>query len=462
MGFFEKLFNPNSLSEDKTAYGSGDKTIRIVPHDKCTGCGACYNGCPAKAISMEYDGDGFVYPIVSDETCIGCGKCQKNCPVLNPVTLNKQPKAYALWADEEIRAVSSSGGFFSVLAQSVLKDGGVVFGAAYSDDYRYVHHICATTPEELGRLRGSKYVHSNTEETYTAVEAYLKAGRQVLYTGCACQIAGLYGFLGGDRPNLLTADIVCHGAPSLKAYRAFLDEKSAGKTIDKVDFREKAYWKWGTAPSIFFSDGSVYRENDKGSYFKGFLGGIITRECCGSCPYAKINRVGDFTMGDFWGVDQVDPEITDKNGTSLALFNSPKGEAYFKQIKQSCTLAKREDVKQILEVAKTRNGQLLHSTRNHNNRAVFFEQLDKMSFSEAINLALTKYRYDIGYVGWWDSKNYGSALTCFALNRTLKNMGYSVLMLEHPGIKPKDHYDSYGIDFARHFYECSKIYFRSG
>lgn len=434
-----------------------DKTIRIVPHDKCTGCGACYNRCPKDAIEMREDREGFLFPTVLDN-CISCGACKSACPVLKPVKLNDTPRCYAVWADRETRLVSSSGGMFSVLARKIIAEGGAVFGAVYGKNFETVEYACAESEEELQPLRGSKYVQSSTGLAYRKVKKLLEKGTPVLFTGCPCQVAGLYAFLGKRYADLYTADIVCHGAPSPKVYRSYLSEIAGGRKLKKVDFREKAYWGWGTATSLFFDDGSEFR-NDcyQDLYWKGFLGGMITRQCCENCRYTKITRVGDFTLGDFWGVDQIDTGCNDKNGTSLVLVNSEKARKIFNELAEGCELCKEEKVNAVTELAKTRNGQLVHPTKSHPRRGLFFENAEKMSFTQAYNIAANRRRYDIGYVGWWDSENYGSSLTCFAINRTLKNMGYSVLMLEHPGIKPERSENSYGIQFARHFYDISRI-----
>ena len=436
-------------------------SVEMVPHNRCTGCGACMNICPKGAIKMSPDSEGFLFPSVDEESCGNCGKCERICPAVHPIKLNANPGVYSVWAENDIRKKSSSGGMMTLLARYIFEQGGAVCGAAFSEDYMTVHHIWANNEAELERIRGSKYVQSTTEPTYAETRTRLNQGQFVLYTGCPCQIAGLYRYLGKDYANLLTADIVCHGVPSPKVYRSYITELSGKKTLEKVDFREKAYWGWGTATSLFFTDGSTYR-NDcfKDPYWRGFLGGLITRESCGTCRYSRINRVGDFTLGDFWGIGTIDPESDDKKGTSLVLVNSSKGRKVFKNLIGNTALVRKQNLDDVIELAKTRNGNLLHPTKSHTSRSSFFRYAGESPFFDAFEKSISptpKYKFDIGYVGWWDSKNYGSALTCFALNRTLQNMGYSVLMLEHPGIKPRDKNNSYGMQFAQHFYDCSQI-----
>lgn len=429
--------------------------IDLINKNDCTGCGACYNKCPFNAITMESDANGFTYPQINSDKCMDCGLCYKVCPVDNPVEKNKKPDAYAVWAEDEIRMKSSSGGMFTLLANYVLENNGAVCGARYSEDYMSVYHAWATNMDELSLLRGSKYVQSNIGKTYKEAKAFLDAGRLVLYTGCPCQIAGIKNYLGKDYGNLILVDIVCHGVPSPKVYRSYIKEKAGSVSVEKMDFREKAYWGWGTATSLFMKDGSVYRENCfKDPYWVGFLSGLITRKCCSECPYTQIKRVGDFTIGDFWGVKDIKPHCDDAKGTSLVLVNNGKAKQILKKIKVNCALLEQVDIEKVEECAKTRNGQLLHPTRENTRRKKFFDLFtkDESNFVNCFNRAQ---RYDVGYVGWWDSINYGSALTSFAMNRTLKKMGKTVIMLEHGGIKPNA--NSYGLQFARKFFDCSKI-----
>ena len=429
--------------------------IENISKKSCTGCGACYSKCPKNAIVMERNDEGFLFPKINADLCVDCGLCYKVCPVDSPAKLGDKPEVYAAWADMETRLKSSSGGFFSIIANYVLEKGGAVCGARYTDDYEGVFHAWAESKEELCALRGSKYLQSETGDTYRQAKEYLEQGRMVLYSGCACQIAGLKNYLGKDYDNLVTADIVCHGVPSPKAYRSYVLEKADGVPIEKMDFREKEYWGWGTAISLFKKDGTVYRDDCyKDPYFVGFLSGLITRECCATCPYTQLNRVGDFTLGDFWGIKEVSEKLDDRNGTSLVIVNTPHGQKLFKTLKENCAMVENVALKTVKEIAKKRNGQLLHPTKENSRRQRFFELLkaNESKFVEAYNRAQ---RYDVGYVGWWDSINYGSALTSFAMNRTLKNMGKSVIMLEHHGIRPNR--DSYGLQFARKFFECSKI-----
>ena len=435
------------------------KTVRRIPEENCTGCGACYNICPAGAITMKAGSEGFLFPEIDARRCVYCSKCLKVCQAAREPSLREKQDCYALaLKDSSLRGKSSSGGAFTLLASYVLDRGGMVCGAVFSEDYSEVYHCWAGDKSSLGPMRGSKYVQSDTRRTYAETKDYLKAGRYVLYTGTPCQIYGLRCFLGCDHEKLITADIVCHGVPSPYVYKKYLSEIRKDRSIVRLDFRDKEKWGWGTATSLFFSDGTAYY-NDcyKDPYWRSFLSGLSTRKSCGSCRFASIHRTGDLTIGDFWGVFELDKSCDDGKGTSLLLVNSTKGKRVFREIRSGLLFCRQFPAETVYELAKRRNGQLIGAKKPHELRPVFFEKIaEGAGFHEAFD-CVTRL-YDVGYVGWWDSKNYGSALTAFAMNRTLRSMGKSVIMLEHPGLmKGAGLEQSNGIRFARKYYTCSEI-----
>lgn len=441
-----------------------DKTIANVPHDQCTGCGACYNKCPVNAIEMKEDRKGFLSPVVDTDICTNCGLCTKHCPVINREYIRKykekQPDCYAMMASDKIRSQSSSGGMFSVLAEYILSNNGIVCGASYSENYTYVEHVIVDNKDNLGYLRGSKYVQSNTRQTYKEIENHIKKGGWALYTGTPCQIAGIRAYLKKDYDNLILVDIVCHGVPSPKVYRKYLQEKANGRELIKSDFRDKAFWGWGTATSFFFDDGSTYRGSCyEDAYWRAFLGGLSTRECCSTCEYANIDRIGDFTIGDFWGVGTLDKSCDDGRGTSLVMCNSQKAKELVGKLRNKFRLFQKISHSAVEELAKTRNGQLLYPKEKHWAHERFFWLLDMKPFSIAYDYAVNS-KYDVGVTGWWYNENYGGTLTYFALNKVLRKMGQTVLMISKcspdPNYKPK--YDSIPYRFATKHYNISKNY----
>ena len=207
--------------------------INIIDKKNCCGCNACVQHCPKSCITMQEDGEGFLYPIVDQEVCIDCGLCQKVCPVLNQGEERKPLQVYAANnPNEEVRMQSSSGGVFTLLAETIIQEGGVVFGVRFNDDWEVIHDY-TETKEGLAAFRGSKYVQSRIGESYCQVERFLKKGRKVLFTGTPCQIAGLNLFLRKEYDNLLTVDFICHGVPSPGVWKSYLEELIALKGNQK-------------------------------------------------------------------------------------------------------------------------------------------------------------------------------------------------------------------------------------
>lgn len=409
-----------------------EKTIYKLDKDKCTGCEACTNACPVDAISMTYNYEGFLYPTICEDKCIGCGKCAAVCPELNMErTLGlRHPEGdcYASCGDTDLRLKSSSGGMFSVLAEQVYAEKGMVCGAVYSDDYRKVFHIASTDSADLERMRGSKYVQSENGFTYRAVKQALKEGKKVLYSGCPCQVAGLYSYLGDNPDNLLTVDIVCHGANSTYAYNSYIDEIANGREIEKVNFRDKSKFGWSTPVSITFKNGENFMKawNDN-KWYDAFLGGMIYRKNCYNCHYTNTTRVGDITLGDFWGVHTIKKEYTDGKGTSLTLINTEKGKKAYEAVEGKLLLSEKAS----LEIAKKFNGQLHSNAKRAVGRDYFFNHLQKDGFHKSWWYG-HGWRYDVGLVGWWFATNYGSALTYYALGKYLMDMGKLPIMIRIP------------------------------
>lgn len=409
-----------------------DKSIIKVGHDICTGCAACANICPTQAIKMDYDGEGFIYPYVTETKCINCGKCYSVCPAIKFEFKNTpDPECYAAWASDDLRKVSSSGGIFSVLALYVLNMQGIIYGARFTNDYLNVEHIYAENKEQLKELRQSKYIQSKiSENLFKEIKKQLNLGRYVLFCGCPCQVAGLINYLSRQYKNLITCDLVCHGANSLKAYHAFLKDKSNNRKILSVNFRDKSVYPWSTITDIRFSDGTQYLQTgDTCTWYKGFLNGITVRDICLKCPYAKTPRVGDFTLGDWWHVQKIDPSLNDRKGTTQLLTNTDKSKHILGEIKKNLKLLKPTS----LDYAKIANPSLKEPMKTRGYRELFFENLDKTGYDIAVNRALNKH-FDIGVIGWWYNDNYGGVLTCYSLYSVLKKLGYTVLMIDIPTI----------------------------
>lgn len=345
--------------------------IRIVDPSHCCGCSACVQRCPKQCISLREDAEGFLYPEVDASLCVDCGLCEQVCPELHPDAERQPLQTFAaVNPDAEVRRTSSSGGVFTALAEVVIDAGGVVFGAAF-DEHWEVRHRYAETREELAAFRGSKYVQSVIGDTFLQAERFLKSGRQVLFSGTPCQIAGLRRFLRRDYDHLLCVDFVCHGVPSPGVFRAYLAEEMTkiarqgekkysfafstipsipkadalaarlGCRIEDIRFRDKTNgWKKfsfalslskasAAGEKIQFCALNGFTEN---AFMQAFLRDLILRPSCYACP-AKCFRSGsDLTLGDYWGVEHEAPHLDDDGGTSLVFANSGRGQQFLSSL----------------------------------------------------------------------------------------------------------------------------------
>lgn len=302
-----------------------------VDFEKCTGCGACVQRCPKQCISWAQREFGFRYPQIDKDVCINCGLCEKVCPIDKVLEVPAAQKAYAaVHKDAEVLAKSTSGGAFTAIADAVFAQGGIVYGAAMLDDMQ-VKHIRTTGKDDFEGLRSSKYLQSDTGTTYQIVEQDLKQGKTVLYSGTPCQIDGLKNFLGKDYENLYTADIVCHGVGSQTYFDKYMDfaRERYGK-IKALRFRSKEYAGWSCGGGVVVVVGSSdclkkipYRDFDN-YYYSYFLSGDIYRRSCYTCKYANTQRVGDFSLGDYWGVEALNLPLRTENGCSLLLVNNQR------------------------------------------------------------------------------------------------------------------------------------------
>lgn len=330
--------------------------LQITDKSKCCGCNACVQRCPKQCIVMHEDEEGFLYPQVDVTLCVDCGLCEKVCPML---AQNDVKKALQIFAaknkNEHQRLRSSSGGIFILLAEQTIKMGGVVFGARFDKNWE-VEHCYVETIEELEPLMRSKYVQSRIGNTYKEAEQFLKEGRRVLFVGTSCQISGLHRFLRKDYNNLLSVDFICHGVPSPGIWRKYLQEiknnalqsEAAGKNtvlpfslksmpvITGINFREKGLGGYGWKKYGFVVHGKSPLKGDQNSvllsvdfgkdiYMKGFLRNLYLRPSCYNCLVKSGKSQSDLTIGDFWGISKLKPEIDDDKGIGAILVYTHKG-----------------------------------------------------------------------------------------------------------------------------------------
>jgi coenzyme F420-reducing hydrogenase beta subunit len=332
---------------------------------------------------MVLDGEGFLYPEIVAGKCVKCGRCRLVCPVISRERLPRHaaaPRVVAAWnLDPEIRRQSSSGGVFTVLAEEILARGGVVFGAGFDSQWQ-LRHQAARSPAELAQFRGSKYLQSDTGDSFSRIQEWLQQGTWVLFTGTPCQVAGLYAFLGTSYETLLTCDLVCHGAPSPKVFRKYVESMAKGEPVTSFCFRDKRQgWKRYRV-AMKTADGPEYCVSGSEDLFmQGFLNDVYLRPSCHVCPAIGIPRQGDITLGDFWGIGKTRPELDDDQGTSLILLNSPQGQAFFDHCASRLFVAEAS-----LETAIQGNPSLVRPATAHPARKKFFKNLDRIDFPTLI------------------------------------------------------------------------------
>lgn len=324
--------------------------IQIKDKSKCCGCEVCVQVCPKHCINFTQDHEGFFYPVVDVEDCIQCGLCEKVCPVLHPYNEHKPQEALAaINNNDEVRKESSSGGVFTLLAEEIISQGGAVFGVRFDENWQAVFDYAETT-EALAAFRGSKYLQARVGNSFTKCKQLLEQGRKVLFSGTQCQIAGLLHFLRRPYPNLLTVDFICHGVPSPKVWQHYLGEVvQAGKqAIADIKFRDKRLgWKRFSFTLDYNEQNRCYNLTSpftQNTFMNAFLANLILRPSCYSCPAKGGRSNSDITIADFWGIDQVNPEMFDDRGTSLVLIHTERGQLALKRNQLKFASASYDDV----------------------------------------------------------------------------------------------------------------------
>ena len=372
--------------------------LDIISKVDCTGCSSCANSCQVNCISMEPDEKGFLYPVVDRDICLHCGLCETTCPVLNKDRF--QIPAHSLFygcknSDDSVRRSSSSGGFFHELARSVIEQGGVVFGAKFSDDFKRVYHACATTMDEVRPMMVSKYVQSEIGQSYDNVKKLLNEGRTVLFSGTPCQIAGLKSFIGDEPDHLILAEVVCHGIPSAMVWDIYLTEleNQHHSKVNHVSFRDKTNGWHRSDFVVGFEDGTEFRQaNSDNPFMKAFLKNLSIRPSCSACHFKRFVSGADITMGDFWGSTELGPSYSDDTGISIVALNTNKGCHCFDWVRQGLVGVVELDEK----TAFTFNESYAGSVVLNENSAIFFASLSKGIFSELVSGLITDVKKQSG------------------------------------------------------------------
>lgn len=402
--------------------------IQLCLKESCTGCGACMQSCNHGAITMRYDSEGFLLPIIDKAKCVDCGLCQKHCPELNPIERldYEKQKYYALIYDQD-RKISSSGGAFSVFAKWIISQGGIVYGATINEKFE-VRHIGVESTGELNKLRGSKYVQSIIGDTYKDIRNHLRSNRKVLFVGTGCQVGGLYSFLNGKRYEglLYTLDLVCHGTPSYGAFKSYLSklEKNIspnGEVGAIRDFRFRKLDSWSIVSSVKFTKSDWRMLNlSENAFMDAFFKGITFRECCFNCQYCNTKRIGTFTIADFWGIGRhgLPFKRNVSSGVSLVIDNTGLMPSIIDELRGMVYIEERPKEEAICEQVNLKNPMKRLAVRD----SAVLDMIDP-------NFSLKEYakKYQLPYkatMKWRIQKIVKDVIYAFGLNSVYKTIIY--------------------------------------
>ncbi len=423
-----------SLNRHWHGNGSVSRNISTKKTD-CCGCGACADICPQKAIIMEEDEQGFLYPFILDNLCISCRKCDDVCPLLKKDSPDFIEPTKYIWAkskNETIRQQSRSGGFFAELANYIIEFyDGIVYGSVFDENHNIIHKRI-TRSDEIHLMQGSKYTQSVIGQNYSLVERDLKNGKKVLFSGTPCQVHGLLLFLAKrnvETNNLFTIDIVCHGVSSPAIYREYLQEiqnKYNGKILN-VNFRDK-YMGWRNYVESFVIDTHKTCHKYYFNYFSHlFFSNNILRPSCYDCHYCTYNRCSDITIADAWGIEKQFAIFDDDKGLNMIMLRTSKAFNLWEHLK-GCFLYKDSQKHYSLQP------NLIAPSSKGDNYSRFWREYNTngirgiMGNIEEIN---SKRIHNIGIITFHRAHNFGAMLQAWALKQILVHRGYNVNIIDY-------------------------------
>ena len=361
----------------------------LAEKNRCSGCGSCAVSCPKDCIHMENDEFGFRYPVVDSNKCIQCNQCIKKCPVITTMDVKDENRFIAAkLIDLDIRQKSTSGGVFTVLAQYCLQHNGIVCGAVYDSAFQVVH-VITKTETQIEKMRGAKYVQSRSEHVFSEIKDAVESGRWTLYSGTPCQVAALRAYLGKDYDKLILVDIVCHGVPSPLAWEKYLEslENNSGSKLKHINLRSKVsgWSKYNYSTEFVYEDENrVLIHQNNNCYMKGFVSNLYLRPSCSNCSFKGVDRVSDFTLGDYWGIWNQYPDFDDNKGTSMVIIHGEKGEKIWKLVEKRFEFIEVTEKEAIQE-----NQSTMVSSNAHSNSELFWQLINQdIPFNDVINRCL--------------------------------------------------------------------------
>lgn len=422
---------------------------------RCTGCAACANACPHRAIRMQENAIGYYHPVINAEKCVECGLCEKICPEITKGTFgNNAQKCFAVQAKDDLRYISSSGGAFSLIVEECFRryEGKDIYiaGAAFDDAWN-IHHILINDLHDLDKLRRSKYVQSFiSEDFYRNIRELLQKGAFVVFSGVPCQAAGLKSFLQKDYENLLIIDLLCAQICSPKIYRKFLEDNYSEETITSINFRSKIRgWDAHTVITTREHPEEVITPR----FMQAYVSHLTMNEPCKKCQHHSLYRQGDISIGDFWGIGMRIPRLDDRKGTSCILTNTAKGEDIVQSFKTWCKLYEELPMGEALKS----NWILQGDFPPHKDITLFHKNIDRFGYNKCLEQSL-QHKWDVAVMGWFWVPNRGAILTNYALNEAINSLGYNCRTIDFiPGPGRKDEYIGHiSEQFAKNYLRLTK------
>lgn len=409
--------------------------------NNCTGCGACFAICPKNAIEKTVNEQGFFKFEINENLCINCKKCLLVCPALDFDFVNSEIVDCLACANKDAKEAnnSSSGGVFALLAKKILHWNGVVFGAAFDENWK-LRHVKVDNLNDLNKILKSKYIQSDLTGIYPQIKNLLNDGRKVLFAGTPCQCAGVKNYLSNLKvsiANLYLVDLLCHGVPSNGVFEQYLSEiLPPDAIIQGIDFRNKKYSWQQFGLLIHYSLGNdnyeFFESLSDNLFLQGFIKNLYLRESCYSCKFASKSRVGDLTLGDFWGIETIDHTVNVGKGVSMVLGNSAKGRELFETIKNNLAFVKSYSIDNAVE----HNPVLIRPCQKAEKSDCFWADIiQQRDTSEAIadNLGLPlAFPKSVGIMNFhYSNSNYGAILVPFALSEAVNKLGYKAKIIDY-------------------------------
>lgn len=353
--------------------------IEIKDKKDCCGCWVCKTVCPVQCISMPEDEEGFRYPTVDEDKCINCHLCEKVCPIIHAESDKPNGKQHAFLLqhkDEQILHESASGGAFTAIASYVIRRGGVVFGAAYTENFVVAHQYVENV-EDLWKFRNSKYVQSEMRDAYAKCKEFLKKGRMVCFSGVPCQLEGLLRYLRKPYDNLVTVDVLCHSITSPKVFRMYVADKEGqyGMDISNIMFRDKnPYGYKYSQMSVYRGEKQVYHEGvDTDVYLRSFFSDVNVRPSCYDCKFKKQHHLTDFSIWDCFDVYKFSKDFDNDKGVTRVLVNTDKALNIIKGMKDDVAIMEIP-----VDAAVDGVKEMFHSVGMSSRRKAFFKDVLSM------------------------------------------------------------------------------------